>query len=49
MEGGLAVAMFLPAEDAMPSTPTTSRAIGDLALTSRLAGICDRIGYRIVV
>lgn len=49
MEGGLAVAMFLPAKDAMPSAPTSSRAIGDPALTSRLAGICDRIGYRIVV
>lgn len=49
MEGGLAVALFLPAKDAMPSAPRSSRAIGDPALTSRLAGICDRIGYRIVV
>ncbi|MGH3264555.1 MAG: RES domain-containing protein, partial [Trebonia sp.] len=49
MEGGLALALFVPPEDAMPTAPATSRAIGDPALTSRLAGICDRIGYRIVV
>lgn len=48
MEDGLALALFLPAEDAMPSAPMTSRAIGDPALSGRLAGICDRIGYRIV-
>ncbi len=48
MDGGLAVALFLPAADATPRRAATSRALSDPALTSRIAGICRTIGYRIV-
>jgi hypothetical protein len=48
MEGGLAVALFLPAADAMPRDAVTSRALSDPALASRIAGICRTIGYQIV-
>lgn len=48
MDGGLAVALFLPAADALPREAVTSRAINDPALTSRIAGICHTIGYRLV-
>lgn len=48
MEGGLAVALFFPAEDAMPTSVVTSRALNDPALVDRIAGVCDRIGYRSV-
>ncbi|MBN9611694.1 MAG: hypothetical protein BGO26_05325 [Actinobacteria bacterium 69-20] len=48
IEGGLAIALFLPAEDAMPHQAVTSRALSDPALASRIAGVCHTIGYRIV-
>lgn len=48
MEGGLAVALFHPAADAMPSMPLTNRSLADPALTTRLAHVCDEIGYRLV-
>ncbi len=47
-DGGLAIALFHPARDAMPTTPVTRRALNDPALGARLAGICDEIGYRLV-
>ena len=46
MEGGLSVALFQPAGDAMPTSVVTSRALNDPALAARIAGVCDRIGYR---
>jgi hypothetical protein len=48
MDGGLAVALFLPAADAMPRQAVASRALSDPAMTSRIAGICHTIGYRLV-
>lgn len=48
MDGGLAVALFLPAADAMPRQAVTSRALSDPALTGRIAGVCHTIGYRLV-
>lgn len=48
MDGGLAVTLFAPAADAMPREAVTSRALSDPALTSRIAGICHTIGYRLV-
>lgn len=47
-DGGHAVALFLPAADAMPRQAVISRALSDPALTSRIAGICHTIGYRLV-
>lgn len=46
-EGGLAIALFHPARDAMPTTPVTRRALNDPALGTRLAKICDEIGYKL--
>jgi hypothetical protein len=46
MEGGLSVVLFFPAAAAMPTSVVTSRALNDPALSSRIAGVCDRIGYR---
>lgn len=48
MEGGLSVALFFPAADAMPTSVVTSRALNDPALASRVATICDRIGYGLI-
>lgn len=48
MEGGLAVALFFPAKDAMPRQAVTSRALSDPALSSRIAGVRRTIGYQIV-
>lgn len=48
MEGGLAVALFLPAADAMPTEAVASRALSDPAMAPRIAGICDVIGYRLI-
>lgn len=48
MEGGLAVALFLAADRAMPRQAVTSRALSDPALAGRIAGVCHTIGYRTV-
>lgn len=48
MDGGLSLALFLPAEDAMPREAVASRGLGDPALASRIAGVGRTIGYRLV-
>ncbi len=47
MEGGLAIALFHPARDAMPAAPVTNRSLADPALAARLATACDEIGYKL--
>jgi hypothetical protein len=48
MEGGLAVALFHPARDAMPTAPVSNRSLADPAMAPRLAAACDGIGYELV-
>ncbi|SEB76936.1 RES family NAD+ phosphorylase [Rhodococcus koreensis] len=46
--GALCAALFSRAQDAMPTAPLTSRALTDPALATRLAGVADKLGYKVV-
>jgi hypothetical protein len=46
--GMACVALYTPAESAMPGRPSTSRPLADPALAGRLAQASDKLGYRLV-
>jgi hypothetical protein len=46
--GGLCLALWAPAADALPEAPVLSRLLADPALADRLAGAAARLGYRLL-
>lgn len=46
--GGLCLALWTPAADALPDAPVLSRLLADPALADRLAAAAGRLGYRLL-